>query len=43
MEKGRYWVHDQQGHKKYFDNIEEARWYVTRYMKGIAKIYLEES
>lgn len=40
MAKGKkYWVRTKDGEKKYFDDINEARWYVTRYMKGIAEIH----
>jgi len=39
MGKGKYWVINQYNQRVYFDDIEEARWYVTRYMKGIAEIH----
>ena len=43
MKKGKYWILDQDHQKRYFDDIEEARWYVTMYMKGLAKIHSDDS
>jgi hypothetical protein len=42
MKKGKYWIRDQYNEKHYFDDIEEARWYVTRYMKGLAEIHSDD-
>lgn len=42
MKKGKYWIWDHHNQKRYFDSIDEARWYVTKYMKGLAEIHSED-